>query len=371
MEQKLNLKEALYKRQSTRAFDMSGLSADELKQITDYAASLEPLIPGMQAKADIVGPDEIKAIMKWRAPHYFAIYSDGSDEGIMNAAYIYEQVVIYMTSLGIGTCWATSVSPKDKDEAERLRAQRESDAKRAREFREQMERAKENARTRGETEARRIIREARAQADAIFEELNQLRKEQERAANWQNVNDARAAIRAKLNQVEDDLRFIEEKEPIPAPSRPIQVGDLVELGGTRTKATVTAVSGDKLQLAAGNMKLTVKASEVRLIEEVEKQQEKKPTRHVTTNLRSSGGRAASTEVDIRGMMTDEAEVVVDQFIDHAAMNKLGSVTIIHGKGTGALRKAVQLQLKHHPLVRSFRLGRYGEGEDGVTVVELK
>ena len=71
------------------------------------------------------------------------------------------------------------------------------------------------------------------------------------------------------------------------------------------------------------------------------------------------------------MMTDEAEVVVDQFIDHAAMNKLGSVTVIHGKGTGALRKAVQQQLKHHPLVKSFRLGRYGEGEDGVTVVELK
>ena len=259
---------------------------------------------------------------------------------------------------------------KDKDEAERLRAQRESDAKRAREFRDQMERAKENARTRGETEARRIIREARAQADAIFEELNQLRKEQERASNWQNVNDARAAIRAKLNQVEDELHFVEEKEPIPTPSRPIQVGDLVELGGTRTKATVTAVTGDKLQLAAGNMKLTVKATEVRLIEEVEKI-EKKAARHVTTNLRSSGGRAASSEVDIRGMMTDEAEVVVDQFIDHAAMNKLGSVTIILGTGTGALRKAVQMQLKHHPLVKSFRLGRYGEGEDGVTVVELK
>ncbi len=259
---------------------------------------------------------------------------------------------------------------KDKDEAERLRTQRESDAKRAREFREQMERAKENARTRGEAEARRIIREAKAQADAIFEELNQLRREQERAANWQNVNDARAAIRAKLNQAEDDLHFVEEKEPIPAPSRPIQVGDLVELGGTRTKATVTGVNGDKLQLSAGNMKLTVKANEVRLIEEVEKQ-EKKPTRHVATNLRSSGGRAASTELDIRGMMTDEAEVVVDQFIDHAAMNKLNFITIIHGKGTGALRKAVQQQLKLHPLIKTFRPGRFGEGEDGVTIAELK
>ena len=260
---------------------------------------------------------------------------------------------------------------KDRDEAARLRAQREADAKRAREFREQMERAKDNARTRGEAEARRIIREARAQADAIFEELNQLRRAQEKQADWQNVNQARTAIRSQLNQAEEDLRFRQEAEPIPAPSRPIRVGDQVELGGTRTRATVTAVNGDKLQLAAGNMKLTVKAGEVRLIEEVEKETKSGPTRHVQTNIRTTGGRAASTELDIRGMMTDEAELVVDQFLDHALMSKLNLVTIIHGKGTGALRQAVRQQLKRHPAVKSFRPGRYGEGEDGVTVVELK
>ena len=260
---------------------------------------------------------------------------------------------------------------KDRDEAARLRTQREADAKRAREFREQMERAKDNARTRGEAEARRIIREARAQADAIFEELNQLRRAQEKQADWQNVNQARTAIRSQLNQAEEDLRFRQEAEPIPAPSRPIRVGDQVELGGTRTRATVTAVNGDKLQLAAGNMKLTVKAGEVRLIEEVEKEAKSGPTRHVQTNIRTTGGRAASTELDIRGMMTDEAELVVDQFLDHALMSKLNLVTIIHGKGTGALRQAVRQQLKRHPAVKSFRPGRYGEGEDGVTVVELK
>ena len=260
---------------------------------------------------------------------------------------------------------------KDRDEAARLRAQREADAKRAREFREQMERAKDNARTRGEAEARRIIREARAQADAIFEELNQLRRAQEKQADWQNVNQARTAIRSQLNQAEEDLRFRQEAEPIPAPSRPIRVGDQVELGGTRTRATVTAVNGDRLQLAAGNMKLTVKAGEVRLIEEVEKETKSGPTHHVQTNIRTTGGRAASTELDIRGMMTDEAELVVDQFLDHALMSKLNLVTIIHGKGTGALRQAVRQQLKRHPAVKSFRPGRYDEGEDGVTVVELK
>ena len=153
--------------------------------------------------------------------------------------------------------------------------------------------------------------------------------------------------------------------------QPIQVGDLVELGGTRTKATVTGVSGDKLNLTAGNMKLTVKANEVRLIEDAEMQEKKAAERRVVTNVKLASARAAVRELDIRGMMTDEAENVVDMFLDNALMGKLTMVTIIHGKGTGALRKAVHQQLKRHHGVKSFRLGRYGEGEDGVTVVEMR
>ncbi len=260
---------------------------------------------------------------------------------------------------------------KDQTEAERLRSQREADARRAHEFREQMERARENARTRGEAEARRIVREARAQADAIFEELTRLRKEQEKNASWQNVNDARAAIRGRLNQMEEELHFETEREPIPAPSRPIREGDLVELGGTRKQAVVTAVSGEKLQLLAGNMKLTVKAGEVRLIEDAETLAKREEKKRAAATVRLAGARAAVSELDIRGLMTDEADLQVERFLDNALMGKLNIVTIIHGKGTGALRKAVHQQLKRHRAVKSFRLGRYGEGEDGVTVVELR
>ena len=261
---------------------------------------------------------------------------------------------------------------KDQTEAERLRSQRETDARKAREFREQMERAKDNARTRGEAEARRIVREARAQADAIFEELDRLRKEQEKAASWQAVNDARAAIRGQLKSAEEKLRFQDDvREPVPAPSRPIREGDLVELAGTKRQGVVTGIVGDRLQMETGNMKLTVKASDVRLIEEAEVREKKEAQRQVTTHIRLAGARAAVNELDIRGLMTDEADLQVDQFLDNALMGKLNVVTIIHGKGTGALRKAVHQQLKRHPSVKSFRLGRYGEGEDGVTVVELR
>ena len=171
--------------------------------------------------------------------------------------------------------------------------------------------------------------------------------------------------------MEEELHFEVEKEPIPAPSRPIREGDLVELGGTRKQAVVTAVNGDRLQLLAGNMKLTVKAGEVRLIEDAESFVKREAKKRAAATVRLAGARAAVNELDIRGLMTDEADLQVERFLDSAVLGKLNIVTIIHGKGTGALRKAVHQQLKRHPSVKSFRLGRYGEGEDGVTVVELK
>ena len=110
---------------------------------------------------------------------------------------------------------------------------------------------------------------------------------------------------------------------------------------------------------------------MRLVEEAAAQEKKAAQRQVQTTIRLAGARAARNEIDLRGMMTDEAEAEVERFLDNAVMAKLNVVTIIHGKGTGALRKAVQQLLRRHPKVKSFRLGRYGEGEDGVTVVELK
>ena len=77
------------------------------------------------------------------------------------------------------------------------------------------------------------------------------------------------------------------------------------------------------------------------------------------------------EVDLRGQTTEEALMTLDQYIDHALLTGVHQITIIHGKGTGALRKAVQEHLRHHPSIGSFRLGVFGEGESGVTIAELK
>ena len=265
---------------------------------------------------------------------------------------------------------------KAQGEVDRLWRQREEDARKARTFREQMEKAKDNARAKGETEARRIVQQAQRQADEVFAELEQLRRQQR--ADYQSVNDRKADIRRRLNEAENELhRRDGSAEPIPAPTRPIAVGDTVELSGVRTGATVLAVNGDgTLLLQAGKMKMTVKAAQVRLLETAE-EVEKKKKQSDAARQRSSGavtlntGARASAELDIRGLETLEAESVVENYLDAASRAKLGSVTIIHGKGTGALRAAVHQMLKKNRQVKSFRLGRYGEGEAGVTVVELK
>ena len=262
---------------------------------------------------------------------------------------------------------------KREQEADRLYRQREEDTKKAREFREQMQRAKENARSRGEAEAKRILRDARSASDAVFAELERMRKEQARADRAINANEARAELRRQLNEAEEAIDKRDARsEPIPKPSRPIQKGDLVEIPGVSTPAEVVSVGSDgTLQLKAGILKMKAKAGEVRLIEDDErsamKKKAPKPARAAVTGFRT----AASRELDIRGMETLEAESVVETFLSTAVIGHLETVTIIHGRGTGALRNAVHDILRRNKNVKSFRLGVYGEGENGVTVVTMK
>ena len=263
---------------------------------------------------------------------------------------------------------------KREQEADRLLRQREEDARRAREFRDQMERAKDNARSRGEAEAKRILRDARAAADQVFQELSDMRKAQAKADRALNENEARAALRRQLNEAEEAVSKRDARqEPIPKPSRPIRAGDLVEFPGVRQPAEVVSVGKDgTLQLKAGILKMKAKADEVRLIEDDERAARKKtPAVTIRQNADRALRASAARELDIRGMETLEAESVVDNFISAAVVGKLDEVTIIHGKGTGALRKAVHDILRRNKAVKSFRLGVYGEGESGVTVVTLK
>ena len=259
---------------------------------------------------------------------------------------------------------------REKEAARRLRREMEDSAKVAREYREKLEKERAKAVEKAQAEARAILEEARSTADGVFKELNEMRRRQRREEDWQADNDRRAGLKRQLNEAEGKLGARSE-EPAPPPTRPAVAGDTVELVKMGTQAAVISVGKDgSLQLQAGILKISAKQGEVRVVEgETQTQKEaKKFIQRTEHQLRSLG---ASPEVDLRGMMVDEALGALDLFLDNAVMGKLTQVTVIHGKGTGAVRRAVREHLKRSRYVKSFRPGRYGEGEDGVTVVDLK
>ena len=261
----------------------------------------------------------------------------------------------------------------EKEKAAQLRREMEESSKTAREYRKKIEEERAKAVEKAQAEARAILQEARDTADRVFKELNDMRRKQEkegREADWQAANDRRANLRHTLNEAENSLGAREEEE-LPPPTRPAIAGDTVELVKMGTRATVLAVNKDgSLQLQAGILKITAKQDEVRVVEG-EAQKTQKQARQFAAGAQRKLRSAASSEIDLRGMMTDEAVAATEMFLDTAMLGKLNSVTIIHGKGTGAVRKAIRDYLKRSKYVKSFRPGKYGEGEDGVTVVELK
>ena len=264
---------------------------------------------------------------------------------------------------------------REKEKAEQLRREMESAKAQADQYRERIEEERRKATEKAQAEARAIIDEARDTADRVFRELNEMRRRQEKAGAGVDDNEQRAELRRKLNEAENDLGGRKENLPPPPPTRDAVVGDLVEIVKMGTQAEVTAVNKDgTLQLQAGILKLKARQEEVRVLEDAtarKKQSEKDKKRHSATVKHEFRAAAAKAELDIRGMMVDEGLAAVDQFLDNALLGKLETVTIIHGKGTGALRKAVREHLKRSRYVREFRPGVYGEGEDGVTVVTLK
>ena len=257
---------------------------------------------------------------------------------------------------------------KDRTEAAIKLRQAEENAKKAAFMKAELEVRLEKAEIKAKREAERILSDARRSAEEAFEEIDEMRRRVNEESDANALNEARSELRRKLNEAESAVRApetvqTEEKKS----SRPLVVGDMVLVRSIGAKAEVLAISPERvLTLRAGIMSLTAKEDEVLLLEG-EKPKVKKAAGGGAT-LRSA---ALSPEIDLRGMEALEAVLAAERYIDSAVMAKLGTVRIIHGKGTGALRAAIQQMLRKNKSVKSFRLGRYGEGETGVTVVELK
>lgn len=256
-----------------------------------------------------------------------------------------------------------------RGEAEEIRRKAEEQLKSVDQLRE---REIEQARA----QAVRIVEQAQREAQAFLMELEKIKKEKEK-----NQNLAELARRAKSQMKQHANAMAEVINPVVAPvaddadyelPRPLQVGDAVLIADLDKQATVLALpdKNGNVEVQAGPLKTRVRLKNLRLLSAREQKRTLPKSRSVHRS-ESIAQTSVKTSCDLRGKTVEEALLDLDQFLDDCVMTGLNECTIIHGKGTGALRAAVQKHLRAHLSVRTYRLGVYGEGEDGVTMVTLK
>ena len=256
-----------------------------------------------------------------------------------------------------------------RHEAERLKQETARIKEQSEDLRAQLQKEKDKAMESARREAQQIIEDARAAANAASEELKALRKQLQDHADVSTINQRQADVRRNLNEMEDKLRTNQPKKHRPEPKRGVLVGDTVELLKLGTKASVIAINKDgTYQLQAGILKMTVKPDEVYLLEQENPYKEKARPAHSGREMKMD---ATPMEVDLRGMDAVEAICTLGLYLDNAMRSGMKNVRIIHGKGTGVLRNAVHQELKKNKYIKTFRLGVYGEGEDGVTIAEFR
>ncbi|MBR3961540.1 MAG: endonuclease MutS2 [Clostridia bacterium] len=215
------------------------------------------------------------------------------------------------------------------------------------------------------TDASYIIDKARYKSDALINELEDIKKKinSENAADKFRV--AKNLAKNQINEMLDDANPVSERlaSDYKLP-RELRTGDSVKIIDISRDGTVSEISGKRVLVLSGSMRLWVEMDNLMLLEK------KKSAPSKGISKPSSMERIASTEIDIRGLASDEAVIELGRFIDNAVLTNINSVTIIHGKGTGVLRAAVHKYLRGHKAIKNFRVGLFGEGENGVTIAEL-
>lgn len=247
---------------------------------------------------------------------------------------------------------------------EAVRAQKE-----AQEIRSSIQAEADKEIEKARQQASELVSRTRGQIDALLNEMEELKKQQNKTLSAEQKARLKAGLRV-LEETADPIHGRKDEGPYVLP-RPLQVGDTVLLYDIDKQGTVLQLpegNNRNVLVQAGIIQTRVPLSNLRLVQE-KKGKEKRRT--VTRNVTGRAQAKVTTELDLRGQTTEEAIMNVDRFIDSALLSGIEQLTVIHGKGTGALRAAVQQHLKRHPSVRSYRLGVFGEGEAGVTIVELK
>lgn len=262
------------------------------------------------------------------------------------------------------------IAEKERQIAEEARAEMVAIRNQAERERERLERQRDEAIRKAKEQARRILEDARRESETLIAELRRMKKEGAGTPEHE-IQKLKSRLNENIDAVSEALT--QPVDRVSPPPRNLKPGDRVRIVHLGTEATVLAAPDAKgeVQLQAGVMKLKVHITQLQMPKaEPAGAQAQKKKGGVRSNV-DIATRAVRQELDIRGMAVDEALPEVDKFLDDAMLSGLGEVNIIHGKGTGVLRAGVQDALRRNPRVKSYRLGVYGEGESGVTVVTLK
>lgn len=227
--------------------------------------------------------------------------------------------------------------------------------------------------------ARQILDSARASSEFIFRQLEGIKKQENRDKAAEMTRLAREEVRRRLRESGElldgmEIREVSLEEDYVLP-RPLKVGDKVYLVTVGKEGVVTQTKDNKglVSVTAGILKTKVTEDNLRLIDGgVQfRRRDEAPKKPTEGKVKKSIVTTFKTEVDVRGMIGDDAWFVVDKYLDDAILASISTVRIIHGKGTGALRAALWRYFKSDKRIKSYRHGEYGEGDAGVTVIELK
>ena len=268
---------------------------------------------------------------------------------------------------------------KERAEAERLRREYEAfKAESEREIHKKLAGAQKEAEDLRKKSAA-MVQSAKASCDFIYEQMDKMRKAQEAEKAAEELERARRAVRDHLRttgDLFDPVEIPEEDDGTYVLPRPLQKGDKVRLVNIHKEGIVTDLPKNGLvAVQAGVIRTKARLEDIRLIEDddpkAKKNQAPKSERRTQSTVMVERSTVCKDEIDLRGMMGDEAWFAVDKYLDECILSNIRTVRLIHGKGTGALRTAMHRYLKGDKRVVSFRLGRYGEGDGGVTIVELK
>lgn len=246
---------------------------------------------------------------------------------------------------------------KDKERALKMLADNEE------KIRKETERAK--------LEAERIVENARRAGNSLLLEIEQLKKEQAKQKNIEETaRKAKRAMREQLDKIDSFSDSLSDDEDYVLP-RPLKIGDRVKIKSLGSEGEIISIDSKKnsVSVQSGFMKLKADIDDIRLLGE--KKKTKQRSSGVRTVNSSKVNAPALSSVDLRGKTVEEAMLDLDVFIDSVLRTGLNEITIIHGKGTGALRKGIHVYLRKHPNIRTFRIGTFGEGEEGVTIAELR